>query len=188
MGDAKAQLKLGLNYDTGNGVKQDHIEAVKWYKLAASQGNATAQGALALSYANGEGTPQDYNEAAKWFQLSAEQGNVVSQYSLGVLCSGGQIPSRAAEAAKWFRLAAAQGYGKARYNLGILYEHGTGVQKDLVRAYMWFGFAAESNESAVREAAGGPRDRVAAQLTVEQVTEADTLATKCRSSNWKDCD
>ena len=37
-GDAEAQTALGLVYEKGEGVPQDHQLAVKWYKLAAEQG------------------------------------------------------------------------------------------------------------------------------------------------------
>ena len=33
-GDAEAQYKLGVRYDTGDGVPQDHEEAARWYRLA----------------------------------------------------------------------------------------------------------------------------------------------------------
>jgi TPR repeat protein len=33
-----AQRRLGLIYAEGQGVPQDHQEAVKWYRLAAAQG------------------------------------------------------------------------------------------------------------------------------------------------------
>ena len=39
-GDAKAQFNLGYIYDIGQGVPRDYAEAVKWYRLAADQGNA----------------------------------------------------------------------------------------------------------------------------------------------------
>ena len=45
-------------YDTGEGVPQDDAEAVRWYWLAADQGDAGAQYNLGVSYANGEGVPQ----------------------------------------------------------------------------------------------------------------------------------
>ena len=61
-------------YDNGEGVPQDYKEAIKWYRLAAEQGNANAQYNLGLMYDNGEGVPQDYKEAVKWYRLAAEQG------------------------------------------------------------------------------------------------------------------
>jgi TPR repeat protein len=187
-GNADAQLKVGIMYDSGDGVEQDHTEAVKWFRLSALQGNATAQGCLALSYVNGEGVARDYVEAAKWYRLSALQGNVLAQYSLGILYHGGQITSQHNEAADWFKLAAAQGYANARFNLGVMYEKGDTVEHDDVRAYMWFGFAAESSQVEGREAASKRRDRVAAKMTPEQIAESDSLANKCRSSTYKDCD
>jgi uncharacterized protein len=35
-----AQNNIGLMYKNGNGVVQDYAEALKWYRLAAEQGNA----------------------------------------------------------------------------------------------------------------------------------------------------
>ena len=41
------------------GVPQDYSTAVKWYSLAAEQGDADAQTNLGVMYANGEGVLQD---------------------------------------------------------------------------------------------------------------------------------
>ena len=38
-GDADAQAYLGAMYVAGRGVAQDHVEAVRWYRLAADQGD-----------------------------------------------------------------------------------------------------------------------------------------------------
>ncbi len=42
-GDADAQFNLGAIYKDGDGVKQDDKEALKWFRLAAEQGNAEAR-------------------------------------------------------------------------------------------------------------------------------------------------
>jgi TPR repeat protein len=42
-GDVDAQYNLGQMYRRGQGVPQDYAETVKWYRLAAEQGNADAQ-------------------------------------------------------------------------------------------------------------------------------------------------
>jgi TPR repeat protein len=44
---------------------------VRWYRLAAYQGQANAQNALGVMYQNGEGVPQDYVEAVRWYRLAA---------------------------------------------------------------------------------------------------------------------
>ena len=59
----------------GRGVPQDYAEAVKWYRLAAEQGNATAQNNLGFMHYEGRGVPQDDVQAHMWFNLAAAQGN-----------------------------------------------------------------------------------------------------------------
>ena len=61
-------------YDKGQGVPQDYKTAVKWYRLAAEQGDADAQYNLGVMYDKGRGVPQDYKTAVKWYRLAAEQG------------------------------------------------------------------------------------------------------------------
>ena len=58
-------------YNKGEGVAQDYREAVKWFHLAAEQGNAGAQGHLGVKYANGQGVPQDFLRAYMWSNLAA---------------------------------------------------------------------------------------------------------------------
>lgn len=47
-GNAEAQLRVGLLYERGEGVGQDMIEAYRWLKLAANQGNGRAASELSL--------------------------------------------------------------------------------------------------------------------------------------------
>ena len=42
-GEAWAQYFLGVSYGSGEGVPKNDAEAVKWYRLAAEQGNVAAQ-------------------------------------------------------------------------------------------------------------------------------------------------
>ena len=53
----------------------NYAEAVKWYRIAAEQGDADAQFNLGLLYNNGDGVTQNYTEAAKWYHKAAEQGD-----------------------------------------------------------------------------------------------------------------
>ena len=62
-------------YQTGKDVAQDYKTAVKWYTLAAEQGNAKAQYNLAWMYANGQGVAQDYVKAHTWFNITAIDGD-----------------------------------------------------------------------------------------------------------------
>ena len=54
---------------------QDFAQALKWYRLAADQGNAFAQNDLGLMYEKGQGVPQDIVRAHMWFNLSGAQGH-----------------------------------------------------------------------------------------------------------------
>ena len=70
-------------YNNGQGVVQDYVEAVKWYRKAAEQGGALAQYNLGVSYSTGRGVPQDYVAAHKWANLAAaqSQGDKQEKYS-----------------------------------------------------------------------------------------------------------
>ena len=83
-GNASAQFNLGVMYNKGQGVKQDDVEAVKWYRKAAKQGDASAQFNLGSMYADGRGVKQDDFEAVKWFRKAAEQGDATAQLILGI--------------------------------------------------------------------------------------------------------
>jgi TPR repeat protein len=63
-------------YTLGKGVPEVYIEARKWIRKAAEQGNVDAQQSLGKIY---EEDVQDYIEAAKWYRKAAEQGDVTSQ-------------------------------------------------------------------------------------------------------------
>ena len=72
---AGAQSNLGAMYETGQGVAEDDVEAVKWYRKAAEQGHATAQYNLGVMHANGRGVVQNYVLAYMWINLSRMQGD-----------------------------------------------------------------------------------------------------------------
>jgi uncharacterized protein len=148
-GDSTAQYHLGLMYRHGRGVKQDEVEAAKWYRLAAEQGRPTAQFALGLAYQSGRGVNQDYAEAAKWLQKAAEQGRAAAQAALGLMHRFGRgVPQDDDEAAKWYRKAATQGSATGQFALGLMYRQGRGVPRDYGVAAKWFRSAADQGHIA----------------------------------------
>jgi len=66
-------------YARGDGVPEDDVEAVRWYRLAAEQGDAIAQTRLGRMYAVGEGVPEDRVLAYMWWNLAAAQGDEIAQ-------------------------------------------------------------------------------------------------------------
>jgi TPR repeat protein len=65
---------LGVIYDTGQGVAQDHAEAAKWHRLAAARGYIFAQYNLGVWYAEGQGSPQNAVMAHMWLSLASAKG------------------------------------------------------------------------------------------------------------------
>lgn len=84
---AETYLQLGnRNYIEGN-----YTEAVRYYRLAAQQGDADAQYNLGDCYYNGTGVTQDYEEAKKWFEKAAAQGNEAAKTLLSTLPATVQV-------------------------------------------------------------------------------------------------
>lgn len=181
-GDPVAQDYLGILYENGQGVSRDYKEAANWYRMAAKQGYSDAQENLGSLYDNGRGVPQDYKEAARWYRIAADQGDPEAQIILGFDYENGRgVPQDYKEAAKWYRLAAEQGKSNAQNVLGIDYEHGLGVPKDDIQAHMWYNLSAANGwaKGAIN------RDRIAQELTPEQLAEAQRLALEWRPKSTK---
>ncbi len=128
----------------GQGVPQDYAEAVKWYRLAAEQGDAGAQYNLGDMYANGQGVPQDYAEAVKWYRLPPSRAMPHAQYNLGVMYDNGQgVPQDYVQAHMWFNLAA------SRYSAAEAEERANAVKnRDAVAARMTPAQIAEAQKLA----------------------------------------
>jgi TPR repeat protein len=154
-GDANAQYSLGNMYRKGQGVPQDHAQAVRWFREAAGQGDTKAQFNLAFMYAHGQGVPQDYAEAVHWARQAAEQGYAKAQYILGVSYGRGNgVPQDYTEAVRWYRKAADQGDAYGQYGLGFSYAQGNGVPQDYTEAVRWYRKAADQGDVNAQYALG----------------------------------
>jgi TPR repeat protein len=162
-------LQDGLGaYDRG-----DYKEAVKWYRLAAEQGDAKAQYYLGMMYGGGRGVPRDEKKAIKWLLKAAEQRSVGAQRLLGAIFYYGWGVQDYTEAAKWYKKAAEQGDRDAQNILGAMYERGKGIPKDFVEAYKWFSISGESGNEHGRMY----REKIGKRkMTPDQITEAQRLA------------
>ncbi len=82
-GDPEAQFNLAKNYEAGRGgLKRDYVEAERWYRRSAEQGDPFAQASLGLLFRFGKGVTQDYVEAYKWFYLAATRTTGSDQESI----------------------------------------------------------------------------------------------------------
>ena len=113
-GNAVAQWMLGNHYMAA----KDEIEAVKWYRKSAEQGQILAQDSLALCYERGTGVKENRTEATKWRRRAANQGDQEAQLMLGYdYRLGDGVPVDNIGAYKWFNLASAQGSENAKTSL-----------------------------------------------------------------------
>jgi TPR repeat protein len=154
-GDAKAQFDLGIAFAKGDGVAEDYVEAVKWFRKAAEQNNAEAQYELGQCYENDYGVAIDEVEAVKWYRKAAEQNYAKAQDQLGDCYEYGKgVEVDAVEAVKWYRKAAEQGNTFSQKALGEAYRDGNGVAKDDAEAVKWFRKSAEQGDFSGQLALG----------------------------------
>lgn len=79
-GYVDAQNNLGIMYDDGKGVEQDHVEAAKWFQLAAVQGHENAFNALdSMQQYNLIPTPQPATAVTTILLASANAEKVQQQ-------------------------------------------------------------------------------------------------------------
>ena len=164
-GNVTGMFNVGVMYDAGRGVQPDPGQAAVWYARAAAHDFGRAEYDLALldeghwrgaqsivrhAALRQGGAPRDFRGAGHLVHL----GNQVSapvqpavdvamddlQRAETILLSRG--PAEASEAAELFRHAADTGNALAEYDLGYCYEHGLGVQRDLVEAHALYRRAA----------------------------------------------
>lgn len=109
-GQAIAQYNLGIINEYGRGVKQNDVEAVKWYRKASVQGMSVAQYKLGIMYDNGWGVPPSDSEAVKWYRDAAEQGHPFAQHDLAFMYVAGRgVAQDLVRAYMWLNIAIANG-------------------------------------------------------------------------------
>ena len=71
-GDKRAQYYLGNMFALGQGVKQDHEEAAKWYERSAKSGSHRSAEALGKMYLAGLGVEMDEARGKLWLEMAAD--------------------------------------------------------------------------------------------------------------------
>jgi TPR repeat protein len=119
---------------------------------------------------------KNYLGAAHWFELAAKQGDRDAKFQLATMYEHGRgVPEDFMEAAKLYQAAAEAGEEEAPVMLGELYIR----MQNFVSAHMWFNLAAADN----RHDAAERRDKVALQMTVVQIAEAQKRARDYRAAH-----
>ncbi len=145
---AEAQFRLGLYHELGtNGAEKDIIQALQWYRQAATNNHPIAAYKIGICYEKGHANiEKNENFAITFYKQSAELGYAPAQHQLG-LChfNGiGGLKKATKEAVHWYQLAAEQGYPPAINSLGFCYFHGHHLNKNLKLAIKLYKLAADS--------------------------------------------
>ena len=154
--DKELQNILGTIFESGNhGVAENKAEAMRWFSLAAAQGNENSQYNLGVILKKNEDYEEHQVEAVRLFRLLAPKGHKNAQTNLGFMLMKGQgVAKNYKEAENWFRLAAAQGSVEAQYNLGIMFEAGLGVKQNDTDALKMFILAVKQGHPKALFSAG----------------------------------
>ena len=108
-GSAEDQYNLGMRYE--NALPKDHREAVRWYRMAATQRHSGAFYRLCVLSDIGRGMPKDYQEALRWCRLAANQGHGPAMFVIATYYEKAQgVPKDVVQAYQWYNLAAAHGH------------------------------------------------------------------------------
>lgn len=182
-GDPAAQALLGQIYlDGGDGITPDAVEAGRWLRLAAANGEPSGAYALAALTDDGTLTPPGMDlsdatartrEATRLYLVAAEAGSVPGMVETGARYTRGiGTPRDMAAARRWFRQAADAGNAHAQFNLGVLYASGAVADgtPDMAAARPWFEAAAAQGHPqaqynlglAAAQGLGQPVDHAAA--------------------------
>ena len=132
LGDVEAMVDCAQDYDdycaTNSATKENNVEAIKYYQMAADRGHAHAQFRLGEMIYRGDAAEIDYPKAFRLFKMAAEQcDNGDAENFVGQMYEIGQGVARdTVEAIRWYKRSVAKfrvcqdprdGYGEAEENL-----------------------------------------------------------------------
>ena len=139
--DPKAQYRLGLMYENGQGVQTDKKKALKWLTLSADQGYVQAQ--LEIGFINyNKGNDKSFKKALNWWNLAAKQGSARGQFFIGAMYEEGLgIGKNSQKAFENYKLAANQNLVQAQVKVGNYYWLDL---NDYVNAKKWLMMAAKA--------------------------------------------
>lgn len=144
-GHALAQFNLGWMYANGlGGLKEDNVEAVKWYQKAADQELAHALNNLGMMYSG--------SEMIKLFQRAADLGFADAQKQMGWLyLNSDRVKKDVGTALTWYQKAGDQGHFLTQSILGVSLERGLGVMRDEGEAVKWYMLSGEGQSNYIIE-------------------------------------
>jgi len=176
-GAARADLAGGLAaYEDGR-----CDEAISALTPVAEAGDAAAQAALGDVYMNPERRCQDKGRNARkaepWYLLAAGSGNAKAQRQLIAIYDFEYGVKDRVQSTKLYASLAALGRANDLYQLGTRYQRAEGVTYDRVLTHAFFLLASRRPEKAEGVDMSALLERGAAEMSPEQLAEAESIAT-----------
>ena len=192
--------------ETGEGVEQDTVEAVRMYQRAADLGDPNAQCNLGVMYRDGivpsdgeivdgsgggvaPGSRDADMEAVRLCRSAAEQGLPEAQMGLGLMYETGRgLEKSDTEAARLYQTAAAGDDVDAMKALAAMLLVGRGVQRNEVEAARLYQRAAAAGDVLAMSAAGrllqegkasSPEDDMEAVRLLTTAAASDVAEAQC---------
>lgn len=166
-------------YRNGNGVAMDLEKAFDLYLDSAMEVFPPAMFEVAEMYRLGNGVDRNQNESLGWYRHSARLGYEEAQTMLGHFYMNGNngVEQSFTEAETWYRRAANEDHPRAQFQMGVLYQNGYAVERNRVRAAMWYQIASSNGY----EEAGSRLQQLRSALSTSQWDRAKQLATEWSS-------
>lgn len=148
----KTTVVGGYGVSPGQKARGPHVAPAHLIEKA-QHGNLNSQLQLGYMYANGKGVRTNLPAAEEWFNLAAASGNAEAFNALGMLYARGgeDLMQNFRKAATYYEKAASLNDVTGQINYANALEHGHGVLKSAISAYMWYTLAfqkADENERA----------------------------------------
>jgi len=177
-----AQLVMARWYFDGSVLPKDHVEASRWYEMAAKQGNVEAQNALAAMYRDGDGIPKEPNKRHEWLVTAAKHGDACAYFELGRIFEAGDgVGANIDKAIRLYEEATKRGNAGAAYQLAQIYDTGSEVGWDEQKRDHYLNIAAGLGNSDATNMQEQIR-RQLSQVSVSSVAVADEEAFETSSA------
>ena len=171
-GNAEAVYHLGMAYQTGSGVAQDHRKALEAFRRAAALGDPLGAYKLGCYYAgqDGEVLTPDMEQALRYKLVAAKAGYALAQQDVGVIYA---MTGKVAEGLAWAERSAAQGWSGGLMTLASAYKAAPGVSPDPAKTAAYFRLFLERTDAGEEQRAW--LRRFEAGLTAAERARAEAI-------------
>lgn len=141
------QYRIGKMFAAGLGTSKDYMEAADWLKMASWKNHKYAQYSLAGLYYHGQGVDQSYSTAFDLYCKSAMQNNPYASYELAKMLRDGigtvvdniKADVHFQKAFDGFSGLEGESHDdNLQYRLGYMLYTGTGTEKNISAAIIYF--------------------------------------------------